>query len=501
MNTSPNHQSSSPISVLFAVWELDPFLKVGGLGELARSLPLALEKINIDIRVIVPYYKALKLLGQKRKLLGTIPVQYDGKELDVKVYKIHFIDSHIPVYLLKHKYLNNVNKETFMVFGASVIKALETDIISFQPNIVHCNDYHTGMIPVLVKTKKLPYKILFTIHTMLSQDRKSPQYAYKIGLTDKDLHLLLWETKDKQLNLLLEGLVNSDIINTVSPTYAKEIMEEQAGFDLDDVIRALNKEGRFYAILNGIDYELKNPATNPALKYHYSGNQEEQKKGVLDPSQGKQKNKVLLQRRLSLQRKPKLPVIGFIGRLSSKQKGIDSLHRMILRWKKLPCQFIMMGQGESAWEERFTTLAAFRPQSVVSITTYDEELSALMNAGCDFILVPSIFEPCGQVQMNAMRYGAVPIVRATGGLSDTVHDGVNGFVYESASSLGLEEAIKRAITIYTENPSLYKAIRDNAMKTDSSWEASARAYKDLYNRLLENKREVVGDDRVPFISG
>jgi starch synthase len=501
MKTPSQDQIEKPISVLFAVWELDPFLKVGGLGELARSLPRALEKIDIDIRVILPYYKALKLLGQKRKLLGILHVCYDGKNLDVKVYRIQFHDRKIPVYLLKHKYLDSVKKETFMLFNAAVVQALEENILAFQPKIIHCNDYHTGVIPLLIKVKKLPCKVLFTIHTMLSQDRKSVQYAYKIGLKDSDVHPMLWETKDKQFNLLLEGLVNSDIINTVSPTYAKEIMEEEAGFDLDDVIKNLNKEGRFYAILNGIDYELKNPALNPDLKYHYSVYPEEQKKNIVGPTQGKLKNKILLQRRLGLARKPKLPVIGFIGRLSSKQKGIDSLHRMILRWKKLPCQFIIMGQGESAWEERFTTLAAFRPQSVVSITTYDEELSALINAGCDFILVPSIFEPCGQVQMNAMRYGAVPIVRATGGLSDTVHDGVNGFVYESASSLGLEEAIKRALMIYTENVSLYQAIRDNALKTDSSWEASARAYKDLYIRLLENKREAIGDDRVPFISG
>ena len=500
MTTAPP-LTQNPISVLFTVWELEPFLKVGGLGELARSLPRALEEIGIDIRVILPYYKALKLFGQKRKLLGKVTIIYDGKEIDVKVYQIQFHSRNIPVYLLKNKYLDTVKKDTFMVFGAAVIKALEENVLSFQPQIIHCNDYHTGIIPLLIKIKNLPYKTLFTIHTMLSQDRKSPLYAHKLGLKDEQLHLLLWETKDRQLNLLLEGLKNSDIINTVSPTYAKEIMEEQGGFDLDVVIRTLNKEGRFYAILNGIDYELKNPETNPTLKYHYSLNLNEKKNGMYDPTTGKHKNKVMLQRKLKLGRKPNLPVIGFIGRLSTKQKGIDSLHRMILRWKKIPCQFVIMGQGEKAWEERFTTLAAFSQQSVASITTYDEDLSALIYAGSDFILVPSIFEPCGQVQMNAMRYGAIPIVRATGGLSDTVRDGVNGFVYESASSLGLEDAIKRAIDIYSNHPMLFQAIRDNAFKTDNSWEASARAYRDLYMRLLENKREVIDDDRVPVISG
>jgi len=480
-----------PIKILFAVWELEPFLKVGGLGELARSLPRALHEINVDIRVVIPKYSSIKYHNMKRIKVGTIMVPYGKKMVKVAVYKSSFLKKNIPVYFLEQKkFFSTVVPETFTLFPAAIMEGLHQDIFSWQPDIIHCNDYHAGLIPLLVKTKKLSYKTLLTIHSVKNQGRRPKEHAFKLGISEENLSLMQWEIQAKKFNLLLEAIVNADIVNTVSPTYAQEIMYEPEGYDLEGALRNRCMAGSYYAIINGIDYDLKNPQTSPGVLHPYT---------LATVMEGKQKNKAAFQRKMGLTQDVSIPLVGFIGRLDNSQKGIDRLHRMLWRLGNKSFGFVVMGTGEKAWEERFMTLAAFHAKSIVFFSKYIESLAAYINAASDFILVPSNYEPCGQVQLNAMRYGALPIVRATGGLSDTVRNEHNGFVYTGNSSFDLEHTLKHAINIKNAFPDKFRKMTVNAMKTDNSWNASAEAYKQLYMQLMMQKSTGIDNFRVAIV--
>lgn len=462
--------------VLFCVWEVEPFLKVGGLGELARSLPRALQKRGVDIRVIMPQYEAVKFFKRHKELVGKVSFPYGKKNVRITVNTSYFPNKAIPVYFLEQKkYLATIGPETFAVYAGAVLAALEQDALGWQPDIIHCNDYHTGLIPLLVKTRRLAYKTLFTIHSVGHQGRIAKEHALKLGVPESAMSLVGWEIKGKRLNFMKEGLVNADIVNTVSPTYAQEIMYEPHGYDMEQVFRDRLKTNDYFAIVNGIDYELRNPVHAKGLAHHYD---------TSTAATGKQKNKAAFQRKAGFTVRLSIPLIGFIGRLDNSQKGIDRLHRILRRIGSKGLQFVVMGKGETAWEERFQMLAAFHPKSIVVYTKYEEELAAYIYAASDFLLVPSNYEPCGQVQMHAMRYGALPIVRATGGLSDTVQDGHNGFVYAGNSSFDLERSLKRAVKVFQANPRLMREMITHAMETDHSWNMSAAAYHALYEQLM-----------------
>lgn len=462
--------------VLFAVWELEPFFKVGGLGEVAYSLPRALKMDGVDIRVIIPHYKALKLYGARRHVMGHLKIKYGTEVVSVEVSRIKFLNADIPVYLLKNKhYFDRPCEGTFAVYAGVVVELLKTNILGgWNPDIIHCNDYHCGLIPLLLKLNNLDIKTLLTIHCVSHQRRSPATVATKLGIPKKELSLMLWETRDKQFNFLLEGIKHADYVNTVSPTYLKEIQTEEYGAELDEVIRMYRNKTS--AILNGIDYEMKNPATNSALSLQYS---------VKDsPLLGKKINKRLLQEKFGLPVKPDVTVIGFVGRFVENQKGIDMLHRMLWREQFSKCQFVIMGHGEGAWEERFTTLSAFFPDSIAVNTKYDDVTASIIYAGSDFVLIPSIFEPCCLIQMNAMRYGAIPIARATGGLSDTIVHLENGILYPGSTAYALREAIVKALTLKRQLPKQYRKMVTNAMEVDFSWIKSAKQYIELYQKML-----------------
>lgn len=471
-------QKHRVIKVLFAVWELEPFFKVGGLGEVAYSLPRALKEDGVDIRVILPYYKALKLHGSHRRVLGTVSIKYGKKVLKFEVSRVKFLNAAIPVYLLNNKeYFDKLVEGTFAVFAGVVIELLKSKILgSWVPDIVHCNDYHCGLIPLLLKLNKIDIRTLLTIHCVSHQRRSPASIATNLGIPKEKLNLMMWETRDKQFNFLLEGIKHADYVNTVSPTYLKEIQTEEYGAELDEIIRSY--KSKTSAILNGIDYENRNPATNSALRIRYSADSE--------PFLAKKANKSLLQEKFGLPVRSDVTVIGYVGRLIVNQKGIDILHRMLWREQFKNCQFVILGHGEEAWEERFTTLSAFLPESVATCTKYDDITASIIYAGSDFVLIPSIFEPCCLIQMNAMRYGAIPIARATGGLNDTIVDGRNGILYGEPTSFALREAIKRALELKKRSIKRHHAMVKEAMKTDFSWVTSAKKYIDLYRKMITN---------------
>ncbi len=479
------HQPSEALRVLFAVWEVEPFLKVGGLGEVARSLPRALKAMGVDIRLIVPHYRALKTFGQRKKLMGSFTIRYGTRKIPITVHRISFLTTDIPVYLIGNRqYFDKPVAETFVVFSYAVVEAMKAGLLgNWKPDIVHCNDNHCGLIPLLIRTNALDVKSLLTIHCISHQKTFGSSVARKLPVPETSFTPMKWEPASRRFNMLHEGIVNADWVNTVSPTYLKEIQMEEYGAGLDVAVRA--NMHKMSAIVNGIDYTLKNPATNTYLAARYSASDRDSVNdaSVMDFSHGKQINKKTLQERLGLPVNPTIPIVGYIGRLDQRQKGIDLIHRMIVRDTLTHCQFVIMGQGEEMWEERFHLLRAFNPDKVAVITLYDDALASLIYAASDFMMIPSYYEPCCLIQMNAMRYGALPIVRATGGLSDTVIDGKNGYAFEHASSIELERTVTKALHIRQRYPKVHTRMLKAAMKRDFSWTESAKQYIALYRTI------------------
>lgn len=473
------------MQVLFAVWELAPFFQVGGLGDVAKSLPKSLYSSGVDIRVIMPFYKSLKLHRLRKKEIKAFSIIYDKKKERVTLYQIHFLNSNLPVYIIKNKkYLDIPNKDMFPFFNLSVVEILVKNYLSWQPEIIHCNDNHGGLIPFLVKHKNLAYKTLLTIHNLTHQGKTSSDVILKMGIDSGKCRIIRWEIKKRRINRLLEGIIHADLVNTVSPTYAKEILTEKYGAGLNEIIR--NEKQKISGILNGLDYDTCCPLRDKNIIYHY--NKTEIKENfpykIYSPVEGKRMNKKFLQEKLGLTVSDKLPLIGFIGRFDSKQKGIELIHKMIRRINLKKFQFVILGEGEIEWVERFNWLAHFYEKSVAYISVFDTRLASQIYSGCDFLLVPSVYEPCGLIQMIAMHYGTLPIARATGGLKDSIRDGEDGFLFKDYSSFDLEKKLKYAVEIWQNDKTKYQNMVLSAMTKDFSWNKSAKEYISLYKKLL-----------------
>lgn len=461
------------MKVLFAVWELVPFFQVGGLGDVAKALPKKLHQQGVDVRVILPFYKAFKLHRQQKKEVKKFTVIYDGKKQKVSVYQISFLDEKIPVYLIKNeKWLGIPTQDIFAFYNLAVYEILKKDYLNWLPDVVHCQDHHTGLIPLLIKHNNLKFKTLLTIHNFNHQGKHSLDVIKRMGMDHSKCRVIQWETKKKQVNFLLEGIIHADLVNAVSPSYAKEIFTEEYGCGLDEIIR--NEGQKISGILNGIDYDSRDPKHDKNINFHY---------GVDSAVKGKQLNKKFLQEKLGFAVSDKIPLIGFIGRFESKQKGLDIMHKMIRRVNLQKFQFVILGQGEVEWEDQFQWLASFYKKNVAYISVFDRRIASQIYAGADFLLVPSKFEPCGLIQMIAMRYGTLPIARATGGLKDSIIDGVDGFLFKKYSSFELEKKMKHAVEIWKSDKKKINQMILNAMKKDFTWDKSAKEYIKLYNKL------------------
>ncbi len=467
------------MKVLFAVWEIAPFFRFGGLGDVARSLPSTLLKEHgVDIRVIVPYYKAVKLGRVIRNHKGSLKVDYNGKLAEVDIYEVNHPSGKFPVYLLKsEKYLDVAHGiDTFCFYNKAVVEIVKRNILDFVPDIIHCNDNHAGFIPLLVKEAKLPIKTILTIHNLAYQGRTSKEVLAKLGLHGKG-RLLAWEIKSRQINMLMEGIIHADIVTTVSPTYAREIMTEEEGCGLEDVLRG--KEGRVFGVLNGINIDkryLKKLHIDPTERTNIS---------LLEKK--KKDNKRNLQKKLGLKVSESIPLSCFIGRFDPWQKGLDILHKMLRRIDLSHHQFVILGAGDHDWEERFQWFSKFYPRNVSCHFKFDERLAYRLYAASDFIIIPSKYEPCGLVQMRAMYFGTIPIAHKTGGLIDSIKDGVNGFLFEKYSSEVLEHTYKKAIKIYQSDKKKMHEMMQAAVNTDFSWTKSAAEYLALYKKLINGE--------------
>lgn len=473
----------NPARVLIVGFEATPFFKTGGLGDVMHALPKALRGIGVDARVVIPYYASLKKeLPQKK--IGEMYIRF-GKELrSVKMYEGVFPDSDTPIYFLENqRYINlEVTKirslEPFVFFDIAV--SYFTNWLSmqniWQPAIIHCNDWHTALIPLLLKSKlQSSIRTLLTIHNLLYQGSASYHVLDLLNLKDEETKGIKHNQPVSQMNILGEGILHATRVSTVSPTYADEISK---GRHLELIYAYLQKrkeekspDGKVVGILNGIDYEEWDPCHDKVLKQKY---------GFSDLASGKAKNKQALLKQLNL---PDKPTFAFVGRMAN-QKGLDLLSNKIDDIMKLDLNIILLGTGQPDIEESMRQIARKYKDRFRAEIHYEEEFAHELYAGSDFLLIPSHYEPCGLIQMIAMRYGTVPIAAKTGGLADSIKDGKTGFLFEKDSSSGLLSAIKRALSVYEKKDS-FEAMRTSGMKEDFSWDKSAKRYRDLYIDILK----------------
>lgn len=473
------------MNVLFVVWELDPFFKMGGLGDVARSLPSALKSLGINISIVLPYYKVVKMGRNKKTKAAEFQMPYAGKNEKVEVWKTTHAYTNVPAYFLKNpRYLDRViSMDTWGFFDKAVVMLIKNHVLSPVPDIVHLNDLHCGLIPLLLKLHKIQIPTLLTIHNIAYQGKTSTEVIKNMGIDPQDCKMLLWEIKSSQVNFLLEGIVHADIVTTVSPSYSKEIFTEEFGGGLNEVLKG--KEARIFGILNGIDINWRYILQDRSVKYHYglSSNNNGGAK-YYDWQEGKRRNKLFLQKKLGLKVKGDMPMLSFIGRFDSKQKGLDILHTMLRRIDQTAYEFVILGSGEKNWEERFQWLSTFYPKNISCTFRYDEALAHQIYAASDFMIIPSRYEPCGLIQMISMLFGAIPIAHKTGGLKDSIKDSYNGFLFSAYNSEALEQRVTKAIDIWKNHRSDFEDMVQNALTTDFSWTKSAKEYISLYNKLL-----------------
>ncbi|MBJ6360181.1 glycogen synthase GlgA [Paenibacillus sp. GCM10012307] len=484
------------MKLLFAAAEGSPFVKTGGLADVIGALPQALRQSGADARVILPKYKVIpKAFSESMTYLTHIEVPMGWRSCYCGVFKLE-LDG-IPTYFLDNEYFfgarsgiygHGDDEERFAFFNRAVLEILPH--IGFQPDIIHSHDWHTGMIaPMLHKHyRHNPYyqsiKTVFTIHNLQYQG----VFSYSIlgdllGLDDSYFQPGGVEFKGG-VSFIKGGINYSDQVTTVSRTYAREIQTEYYGEGLDGALRSLGN--RLSGIVNGIDQESYNPATDPNLSYPY--------RSSLD---AKRLNKIALQRELGLEERGDVPLIGMVGRLTG-QKGLDLVERILFElMEQDDVQLVVLGSGDPRFEQLFEDAAGRYVRKLAVQIKFDEGLARRIYASSDLFLMPSRFEPCGLSQLIAMRYGSIPIVRETGGLNDTVQsyneftgEG-NGFSFTNYNAHDMLHTIRRALRFYTESDH-WGRLAHNAMGGDYSWSRSADEYYALYARLTDVPVKEIG---------
>ena len=476
------------MKIVFAIAEADPFVKTGGLGEVGGSLPSALQRQGADVRVIMPKYSTIPEHFRKKLRHIThfyVPMawrrQYCGlEELTYNGVHYYFIDNE---YYFKRSNLYGEydEAEQYAFFSRAVLESL-VHLPEFNPDIIHCHDWHTALIPLMLKEfydkEPLHYaiKTVFTIHNLQYQGVFPKEVLTEvIGLSEK---FFTEETLEFHgaVNFMKAGLIYADWITTVSPTYAQEIQDPFYGENLEGVLQ--KRKDSLVGILNGIDYEVYNPYSDPYLWASHGAS-----------LQAKKDNKNDLQRILGLPVQEDLPVMGMVSRLVD-QKGLDLLCFVLEEILILDVQIVILGTGEQRYEEKLQAFANNYPEKFAFRKEFNNQFAHKIYAGIDILLMPSRFEPCGISQMIAMRYGAIPVVRETGGLKDTVTpyneltgEG-NGFSFPNYNAHELLFEVQRAVSLFYSDKSAWAKLRNSAMKRDSSWDQSAYAYTKIYESLL-----------------
>ena len=474
--------------ILMCSSEVAPYAKSGGLGDVLGALPQALAALGHDVRVVLPKYGCIpneyieKMefcffiyvpLGWRRKYCGVFKLENDG-------VTYYFIDNE---YYFGDPYLYKWNDlERFSFFDKAVLEILPN--LDFRPDVIHAHDWQTGMVPVLLNAYYVNnefyrgIKTVFTIHNLRYQGVYSIDTVADFFSLDKSFF-----TDDKLefhgcANLLKGGIVYSDYVTTVSPTYAEEITSPLGGEKLDGLLAA--RENSLFGIINGIDYNVYNPKTDPYIFENFDTRSYRTRK---------QTNKIRLQEQLGLPVDGEKAMIGIVSRLVD-QKGFDLLAAVMGDLMQLDIQIVVLGTGDSKYEEMLKETAWYNPTKMSANITFSNELAHKIYAASDIFLMPSLYEPCGLSQLIAFSYGTIPLVRETGGLKDTVipynkftGEGT-GFSFYAYNAHDMLNTIRMALELFADKGIWHKLVL-NAMKLDFSWTESAKKYEELYNNLLK----------------
>ena len=465
--------------ILFVASEAVPYIKTGGLADVVGSLPKYFDKEKYDVRVILPKYACMdELLLAQLKFVCHFYVNLNWRKQYVGIFtteykgvRYYFVDNEF--YFAGDKPYNNIYEdvEKFAYFSKAVLESLP--YIDFAPDILHCHDWQTGLVPVYLRTTYgsdnfyAGIKTIFTIHNMKFQGRWKIREVMDItGLPEHIFRTASGLESYGESNYLKGGIVYADAVSTVSPEYAKEITTREGGEGLDGLMNA--RIDSLYGIVNGIDYEEFNPETDPHIETNYT---------VKNAVAGKRKNKLALQKMLGLPVRDDVFMIGIISRMTS-QKGFDLIAYILDEiFDTMDVQFVVLGTGEGQYENMFHHFHNKYPDKLWAHIGYSDEYAHKIYASCDAFLMPSLFEPCGLGQMMAMRYGTLPIVRETGGLKDTVEayneyeNTGTGFSFSNYNAHEMLFILRYAQNIYKENRSRWNEIVQRAMQKDFSWGA------------------------------
>ncbi len=490
-----------PLNVLLLSSEVEPFAKTGGLADVSSALPKSIKSLDHEVRIMMPRYGSIN--ERKSQLhdmirLKDIPVLIGNKHLLASVKSSFLANGHskVQVYFLDNHSLFGrtglyVHPETkkdytdndvrFIFFARGALEVLKR--LGWKPDIIHCNDWPTGLVPVYLKTlyKNDPFyketRTVFTVHNMAYQGEFPKSSFAKTGLPESVMNEKGIESNGK-LNMLKAGLVFADAITTVSERYAKEIQgSEEYGCGLQETVKKRTSD--LTGILNGIDYSMWNPATDEVIPHRYDVKSLDQK----------MENKKALLKNIELPFCEFTPLIGIVSRLA-EQKGIDIIMNAFDALMQLPIQFVVLGVGEKRYHDFFAKAQKKHREKLAIHLTFDGDLAHFIEAGSDAFLMASRFEPCGLNQMYSLKYGTVPIVRATGGLDDTVEDfepltgSGTGFKFTNYTGNDLLTAVRRAATTFADQ-SAWKKIIKNGMARDFSWEVSAKKYLQVYRGLAK----------------
>ncbi len=467
--------------ILFVSAELNPLVKVGGLADVLGSLPKALAPF-IEPIIIMPFYGAIDTKKYPVKLLKNNLKIIDTK-IQFSIYQTFLPQTKIKVLLVKNSlfsskdiYSAKNDAERFAIFSKCVVESIRA--LPLKIDLVHCHDWHSALVPTIIDEYSIMDKnfsnipSLLTIHNLASQGLSHLDLVDNLSLK-KNLSPALMEDyyDDDKLDQLKIGILSADMINTVSSSYAKEILSKEYGFGLEKYL--LRRKKNLAGILNGIDTDIFDPTTDKFIYKKYNLKNYHNNKAI---------NKQALQKELKLEQK-NVPIFAIVSRLV-KQKGLDILSPLWDKFLNKDLQIVILGTGERKYEQELTLLNKKYPKKFKAILKFDAKLAQKIYAASDFFLMPSYFEPCGLGQMIAMRYGSLPIVREIGGLKDTVKNKKTGLVFTKYDSQSLEKVWQKSLVIFADKKLLAKMIK-SAMSQDFSWDKSALEYLKIYKKLIK----------------
>lgn len=476
------------MKVVLAAAEVQGFIKTGGLGDVMGALPKKLVEQGVQVSVFLPKYGQIPAeMMRHAQRLGSFTIHLGWREQYCGVLSL--VQEGVTYYLIDNEYYFKRDTpyghfddgERFAFFCRSVLEALKH--LELQPDVIHCHDWHTALIPVMLHNDYCidPFykgiRTVFTIHNLQFQGRFSMQM--KGDVLDMADRTHLWEKLEQEgdINWMKGGIIYADRVTTVSPTYLQEILQPYFGCGLDGVLGAYRD--KLSGILNGVDYDLYNPATDRRIYARYRSSLET-----------RSKNKLQLQQDLALPVDRQVPLVGMVTRLT-EQKGIDLVLAVLREMMGLGIQLVILGTGDAAYEQQLGKAAQQYHQQMRALITFDDGMARRIYAASDLFLMPSKFEPCGISQMIAMHYMALPLVRETGGLKDTVQpynqytgEG-NGFSFANYNAHEMLTVLENAVTLYREQPGVFARLVQQARQCDFSWERSAKEYVALYRSLVQ----------------